>query len=136
MTFTIDLHKMQARTKAGLVVAFKRAESGDYEGRAINTLKPESAASAMREAGEAFMRAVYTRRRELIAAFAERLYGNEWRHALARALGPFHPDGQRESIDPRLVGRWASGERPIPAWVLPALSALLDEFAGAFRDAP
>lgn len=55
-------------------------------------------------------------REELIAA-GELLFGEDWKNPLARALGPFHPDGARARIDDRLVRRWASGERQVPPWV-------------------
>ncbi|MDP4021093.1 hypothetical protein Q8W71_00520 [Methylobacterium sp. NEAU 140] len=51
----------------------------------------------------------------LLAAAGEALFGSEWRRALAAALG----------VDPRLVQRWASGQREIPGTVAPALLALL-----------
>lgn len=62
--------------------------------------------------------------REDLALIASDFYGPRWRHALARALGPYHPRGPRETIDPRLVARWASGDRPIPEWVKPALGII------------
>ena len=53
------------------------------------------------------------------------LLGLEWQRPLARAL----------DIDDRLVRRWVAGERPIPAWVWPALAMLARErLAGAQRD--
>jgi hypothetical protein len=52
-----------------------------------------------------------------------------WKRPLARLLGPLHPDGPRESLDPRGVDRWHSGAREVPAWVGPALARLLDEHA-------
>ena len=55
--------------------------------------------------------------------------GEGWKRPLARALGPCHPDGPRESLDPRGVDRWASGAREIPPWVGPALACLLVELA-------
>lgn len=53
------------------------------------------------------------------------LLGEEWKRPLAKLLGPYHPTGARESLDPRLPFRWASGERPIPTWVTGVLSELL-----------
>lgn len=67
---------------------------------------------------------------ETLAKAGELLLGPEWRRPLARVLGPHHPDGAREQIDPRLVMRWSTGERPVPAWVAPALAGLLAERAG------
>jgi hypothetical protein len=58
------------------------------------------------------------------------LLGAEWQRPLARVVGPYHPQGARESIDPRLVQRWASGERPIPAWVPLVISDMLIERVG------
>ncbi len=55
------------------------------------------------------------------------LYGPAWQRALARGLGPFHPDGPLEHLDDRLVRRWAAGQREIPEWVVPALDRLLAE---------
>jgi hypothetical protein len=59
------------------------------------------------------------------------LFGDEWQRPLARLLGPSHPEGPRETIDPRLVQRWVSSTRDIPDWVAPALSIALDERANA-----
>jgi hypothetical protein len=53
------------------------------------------------------------------------LYGDAWQRALSRELGRFHPDGPRDSVDDRLVRRWASGQRDIPGWVHEALEVLL-----------
>ncbi len=65
--------------------------------------------------------------RQLLIDVAEALYGPEWRRKLARALGPLHPQGARETIDIRLPARWAVGERAIPEWVGPALQQLIAE---------
>jgi hypothetical protein len=65
--------------------------------------------------------------RQLLIDIGEALYGPEWRRKLARALGPLHPKGARETIDIRLPARWAVGERAIPAWVGPALRRLINE---------
>lgn len=62
-----------------------------------------------------------------LAAAGELLAGAEWQTAIARMLGPLHPQGARESIDVRLVRKWVSQERPIPPWVQPALAKLLAE---------
>lgn len=64
--------------------------------------------------------------RDLLDAAGRAAFGKEWQRAMARALGPHHPDGARSSIDDRLVRRWASGERPIPGWVWEALPAVLE----------
>ena len=57
------------------------------------------------------------------------LIGAEWQRPLARVLGPHHPAGPRESLDPRLIQRWAAGERPVPEWVAPVLAPMLDKRA-------
>lgn len=62
--------------------------------------------------------------RENLILLAQDLYGDRWRRKLARALGPLHPQGARETIDPRLPARWATGERDIPDWVGPAIKGL------------
>lgn len=56
---------------------------------------------------------------------ARLLYGSDWQRPLARGLGSLHPDGPRETMDDRLVRRWAAGERSIPEWVGPALVQVL-----------
>lgn len=56
---------------------------------------------------------------------ARLLIGDEWKRPLARLLGPHHPRQGRESLDPRLPFRWASGERPIPDWVEGVLADML-----------
>lgn len=61
------------------------------------------------------------------------LFGAEWQRPMARALGPHFPGDPREGIDPRLVRRWYSGGRPIPAWVDEALPKLLRGAAAARR---
>lgn len=67
--------------------------------------------------------------RETLAEIGAFLHGAEWRRALARDLGPHHPQGARETIDPRLVARWDTGERDIPEWIAPALVAVLTDRA-------
>lgn len=61
------------------------------------------------------------------------LIGEDWKLPMASVLGPHHPEGARERLDPRLVRRWAVGDRPggrpIPPWVGPVLAALLEERA-------
>ena len=57
---------------------------------------------------------------------AEELCGERWIKDVNRILAAYHPDGPRDYIDDRLVRRWASGARPIPAWVPGALADLLD----------
>ncbi|MCK2057225.1 hypothetical protein [Methylobacterium sp. 37f] len=65
--------------------------------------------------------------RETLAAVGELLAGGpDWRRPLAALLGPLHPEGARDTIDPRLPARWGKGDRGIPDWVGPALVILLD----------
>lgn len=54
------------------------------------------------------------------------LFGPRWQREMARALGPLHPDGARESIDDSLVRKWARGARNIPAWVPRALLTIAE----------
>ena len=68
-------------------------------------------------------------RRDLLVGPSALLFGPEWQHAIARSLGPLHPDGSREAIDSRLVRRWASGERVVPIWVISALARMLESGA-------
>lgn len=70
---------------------------------------------------------------ETLRLAGELLLGPEWKRPLAKLLGPHHPDGARESLDPRLPFRWASGERPVPGWVDPVLAALLTEQAVTYE---
>lgn len=67
--------------------------------------------------------------RVLLETAGRAAFGEEWQRALARSLGPHHPDGPRSTVDNRLVRRWAAGERPIPGWVWEALPAVLDAAA-------
>ena len=64
----------------------------------------------------------------------EAIYGPEWQRALARGLGPLHPEGARQAIDDSLVRKWSRGARPIPAWVAGALPVLLDDAAAEYAD--
>lgn len=85
--------------------------------------------------------------RQTLEEAARLLLGPEFKRPLARILGPHHPDGARESLDPRLPFRWFAdpvtpeGEpnrqaRPIPAWVAPVMARLLAERADELvRDA-
>lgn len=70
---------------------------------------------------------------EALAHVGKLLIGSEWQRPMARLLGPWHPAGARDSLDPRLVQRWASGERPVPAWVASVLAHLLEERADVYR---
>jgi hypothetical protein len=63
-------------------------------------------------------------RRDPFVSASAMLFGAEWQHAAARALGQFHPNGPREAIDARLIRRWAAGERVVPNWVISALAAM------------
>lgn len=73
-------------------------------------------------------------RLDLLTTIAEQLYGDRWRHAIARALGPYHPGGERDSIDERLVRRWVAGERPVAEWVPEALARMLRGRAEILED--
>ena len=75
-------------------------------------------------------------RRELLIEAGEALYGDQWQRALARALGPLHPQGPRERIDDRLVRRWAAQEqgRDVPEWVLGALRSTAESRASELQD--
>jgi len=64
-------------------------------------------------------------RRDLLVRAGSVLFGPEWQRPIARMLGPLHPEVGRGTIDDRLVRRWASGERPIPDWVIPALQRVI-----------
>jgi hypothetical protein len=72
--------------------------------------------------------------KETLAEAGRLLLGAEWQQPMARLLGPRHPAGPRESLDPRLVRRWAIGERPIPAWVGPVLAKMLERRRREFED--
>lgn len=71
------------------------------------------------------------------------LLGPEWKRPLAKLLGPHHPLGARDSLDPRLPFRWAmepntdpeksDQSRPVPSWVWPVLARLLAERADALN---
>jgi hypothetical protein len=60
-----------------------------------------------------------------LARYGTLLLGERWQEPLARQL--HRPGAEAPGIDPRLVRRWASGERPIPAWVREQLRALVRE---------
>ena len=66
--------------------------------------------------------------RDLLHRAGEALrQGEDWRRPLARLLGPLHPDGPRDELDPRMVSRWASGAMDVPDWVREALARLTRE---------
>ncbi|WP_200931866.1 hypothetical protein [Methylobacterium sp. Leaf85] len=62
------------------------------------------------------------------------LIGRDWQRPMARLLGQLHPTGPRETMDPRLIQRWAVGERRVPDWVIPKLSELLEKRATELRE--
>ncbi|GEL41805.1 hypothetical protein MEX01_23960 [Methylorubrum extorquens] len=65
---------------------------------------------------------------DMLARAGEALrHGEDWRRPLARLLGPHHPAGPRNEIDPRMVSRWASGAMEIPDWVPEVLARLTRE---------
>ncbi len=66
------------------------------------------------------------RRRHLLTIAGQAIAGDMWQRALARQLGPLHPQ-PRDTLDERLMRRWAAGERDIPDWVGPALDRLCAE---------
>ncbi len=65
------------------------------------------------------------------------LSGSDAQGEVARVLGPHHPGGARNRVDPRLVRRWSSGTRAVPRWVPDVLRDLLrrqaEELAAAAR---
>lgn len=72
--------------------------------------------------------------REMLARAGEALTGDDnWAKALARALGAHHPDGPRETIDPRSVSRWRTGAMEILPWAIEALPAILHDHADALE---
>lgn len=58
-----------------------------------------------------------------LAKIATLLLGHRWQRPLSRELG----------VDDRLVRRWASGERPIPAWVETRLLEMVEQRAEEIR---
>ncbi|WP_419953940.1 hypothetical protein [Methylobacterium sp.] len=61
---------------------------------------------------------------------------DQWKRAFARLLGERHPEGPRESMDPRAVDRWVNGVKEMPDWVAPVVVRLLTTLAeDAERDA-
>src|SRR5262249_31345568 len=46
--------------------------------------------------------------RDLFVSAGSLLFGLEWQRPVARMLGPLHPEGGRNTIDDRLVRRWAA----------------------------
>ncbi|WP_331285182.1 MULTISPECIES: hypothetical protein [Methylobacteriaceae] len=68
--------------------------------------------------------------REMLARAGEALTGDDnWAKAVARALGAYHPDGPRETIDPRSVSRWRTGAMEILPWAAAALPHILRDHA-------
>lgn len=59
--------------------------------------------------------------------YGKALFGDEWRRKLASSLATVRPGERRgQPVDPRLVARWASGERPIPDWVDLAMEEMIN----------
>jgi hypothetical protein len=52
---------------------------------------------------------------------------------MGRLLGPAHPDGPKDELDPRLMRRWLSGSRAIPGWVVIELERRLNAEADRLR---
>ncbi|MHC2002850.1 hypothetical protein ACYQR9_20720 [Methylobacterium sp. CM6241] len=72
-----------------------------------------------------------------LAVAGRLLTGEEqWKRAFARILGEHHPEGPRDTMDPRAVDRWVNGVKPMPDWVGPVVVRLLKTLAeDAERDA-
>ena len=65
-----------------------------------------------------------------LATAGRLLTGEEqWKRPLARILGEHHPEGPRESMDPRAVDRWVNGVKEMPDWLEPVLIRLLTTLA-------
>ncbi|WP_063920065.1 hypothetical protein [Methylobacterium aquaticum] len=68
--------------------------------------------------------------RDMVALAGRALTGGEdWAKPLARALGVHHPDGPRDTIDPRSVSRWRTGAMEVLPWAAEALPLILREHA-------
>ncbi|GJE79364.1 MULTISPECIES: hypothetical protein [Methylobacteriaceae] len=73
--------------------------------------------------------------RDMVVLAGRALTGTEdWAKPLARALGAHHPNGPRESIDPRSVSRWRTGVMEVLPWALEALPLILRERAGVLDE--
>ena len=59
--------------------------------------------------------------RQQMEAVARRLWGNEWRRPLARAVAPYRPEGNGKALPESTLYTWLAGERPVPGWVVDAL---------------
>jgi hypothetical protein len=57
-----------------------------------------------------------------LALTAADLWGDDWEEPAARALAPHAPQG---SLSSQAVRQWATGVRPVPAWVADALPTLV-----------
>lgn len=64
-------------------------------------------------------------RHTIFSAAGAALCGEAWKNPVSRLLGPHNPTGPTDHVDPRLVRRWAAGDRPIPDWVMTALATML-----------
>lgn len=72
---------------------------------------------------------------ELLARAGEALRaGDDWIRTVADVLGPRHPITPRESLDRRMVQRWATGQMEIPPWVPGALAEALREAGNRLHD--
>lgn len=68
--------------------------------------------------------------REMLARAGEALMGSDnWAKAVARELGRHHPAGPRETIDPRSVSRWRTGEMEVLDWAAEVLPLILRDHA-------
>ena len=73
--------------------------------------------------------------RDLVALAGRALTGtDDWAKALARELGRHHPDGPRDTIDPRSVSRWRTGAMEVLPWATAALPTILREHAERLDD--
>lgn len=61
--------------------------------------------------------------KDQLHAIGRALYGLKWQEELARNI--INLDGVE--LDSRRVRQWACGARPVPAWLLPELKALVQK---------
>ena len=63
--------------------------------------------------------------KEELHTIGRALYGLKWQEELARRI--INLDGVE--LDSRRVRQWACGARPVPAWLLPELKALVQKIS-------
>lgn len=61
--------------------------------------------------------------KEELHTIGRALYGSQWQTELARNI--INLDGVE--LDSRRVRQWSCGARPVPAWLLPELKALVQK---------